>query len=78
MCVGVECSEPPAIARQWAAELPEAYLDERVLSRRGPFVEIQGRSLHRRWSDVSSIPMESEYLDELEQDLAAIEKYLVP
>ncbi len=76
LCPLVEDSEPPAIAHQWAAELPEEYLDERVVGRKGPFVERRGWSLERRWEDVMSIPMSSGDLDHLTEDLAALESYL--
>ncbi len=72
LCAGVEESDVPAIAHEWARELPEDYLAERIVSRSGPLVEVQGWSLAHRWENVSGIPLPDDDLDQLEACLAAL------
>ncbi len=77
LCQGTEEGELPAVAHEWAGELPDEYVDERVVRRMGPLVEVRGWSIEHRWMKVAGIPMSAGDLDRLAQDLVALEGYLV-
>ncbi len=76
LCQGVAEDEPPAIVFEWARELPDGLLDERVVRRRGSLVEIRGWSLDHRWREVAEIPMSRGELRRLAEDLVVLESFV--